>query len=161
MTKILNMPNLKMSFAVLSFLIMSTFLFQSCEENENETLVSANNATKSHKMGENCMSCHKSGGEGEGLFVIAGTVYNNVFSAIQPNGVVKLFSGANGTGTLKGTISVDGKGNFYTTNAIDFTGGLYVTVTGASGNVSSMVSTVSNGQCNSCHGSSTHKISVN
>lgn len=155
------MPNLKKSFRVFSLLIIATFIFQSCEENENESLVSATNGTKSHNMGENCMSCHKSGGEGEGWFVVAGTVYNNKFSAVEPNGVVKLYTGVNGSGTLKGTIYVDGKGNFYTTNAIDFNGGLYPTVTGTSGSVSSMDSPVTGGQCNSCHGLSTDKIFVN
>jgi len=159
--KLLNMTNRKKSFIIFPFIVLAILIFQSCEENENETLVSANNGTKSHNMGENCMSCHKSGGEGEGWFVVAGTVYNNKFSAVEPNGVVKLYTGVAGTGTLRGTIYVDGNGNFYTTNTIDFTGGLYPTVTGKSGSVSSMDSPVTDGKCNSCHGSSTDKIFVN
>ena len=152
---------MKMNFRIFSALILMIFIFQSCEENENESLVSANNGTKSHNMGLDCMNCHKSGGEGEGLFIVAGTVYNSGFTAVQPNGIVKLYTGANGTGTLKGTIPVDGKGNFYTTNTLDFTGGLYPAVTNTTGSVSYMSSPVTNGKCNSCHGSSTDKIFVN
>jgi hypothetical protein len=112
-------------------------------------------------MGENCMNCHKSGGEGEGWFVVAGTVYAANLADIQPDGLVKLYTGANGSGTLRATIAVDGKGNFFTTNSIDFTGGLYTTVTSKSGNVSYMNSPVTDGKCNACHGSTTDKIVVN
>ena len=152
---------LKTKTLVLYSFILMVFILSGCDENENETVVSSNQGTDSHRMGENCMNCHKSGGEGEGWFVVAGTVYAANLADIQPDGFVKLYTGANGSGTLKATIAVDGKGNFFTTNSIDFTGGLYTTVTSKSGNVSYMNSPVTNGKCNACHGSTTDKIVVN
>lgn len=155
-----SMQYLKLIICSAILVMFGSFL-QSCEENENESMASANNGKKSHNMGQDCMKCHKSGGEGESLFVVAGTVYNNKFSAVQPNGIVKFYTGADGTGILKATIAVDGNGNFYTTDLIDFTGGLYTSVTAAAGSVSFMASPVSSGNCNSCHGSITDKIFVN
>jgi len=155
------MTNLKTSLTVLYTIILMSFMLSACDENENETVVSAVQGTNSHRTGKNCMSCHKSGGEGEGWFVVAGTVYKADLVTVQPDGYVNLYTGANGSGTLKATIAVDGKGNFFTTNSIDFTGGLYTTVTGKSGNVSYMNSPVTDGKCNTCHGSTTNKIVVN
>lgn len=138
------------------------FLLQSCEKEGGDVKnISSNNANESHNAGKNCMQCHVSGGEGSGWFQVAGTVYNSAYSAVQPNGVVKLYTGPDGTGTLKATIEVDAKGNFFTTEAIDFTGGLYPKVTGSSGTSMAMGSSITMGQCNSCHGVSTNKIFVN
>jgi hypothetical protein len=155
------MTNPKTISSVLVSFILLVFMLTACGENENETVVSGVQGTNSHRMGENCMSCHKSGGEGEGWFVVAGTVYKADLVTVQPDGYVKLYTGANGSGTLKATIAVDGKGNFFTTNSIDFAGGLYTTVTSKSGNVSYMNSPVTDGKCNACHGSTSNKIFVN
>jgi len=148
-------------FLVLCVLVFSVLV--SCEkddDDENEGMYSSYNDNESHNAGQNCMSCHKSGGDGEGTFTVAGTVYNASGSSVSPNATVKFYTGQGGTGTLVKTIEVDGKGNFYTTNSIDFGTGLYVTVTGGSGGVSTMSSSVTTGQCNSCHDSS-EKITVN
>jgi len=148
---------------MLGVLVLS--LFVSCEKEENENgenkdMSSRYNENESHNAGQNCMSCHKSGGQGEGWFMVAGTVYNSAKTAVYPNATVKLYTGPNGTGTLVKTIEVDGKGNFYTTADMNFGSGLYTTVTGTTGNVSKMGASISTGQCNSCHGSSTGKISA-
>jgi hypothetical protein len=141
---------------------LGTLSLQSCSENEgDETVVSVNNGQKSHNMGQNCMNCHKSGGPGEGWFSAAGTVYNDALTATSPNGLVKLYTGPNGTGTLKATVAVDGKGNFFTTESIDFTGGLYPSVTGTSGETEYMDFSITTGACYSCHGSTTDKIYTN
>lgn len=135
-------------------------LLPSCESDENEgneEKVSSYNETESHKMGQNCMSCHKSGGEGEGWFNLAGTVYEGDRSTTYPNTTVKLYDEPNGEGSLISTIEVDGLGNFYTTNNIDFENGLYVSVSGDTETVY-MIDPVSSGQCNSCHGTSTDRI---
>jgi len=150
---------------LLSILVLSVLV--SCEKDddngngENKDMSSRNNETESHNAGQNCMSCHKSGSSGEGWFTAAGTVYNSAGNAFYPNATIKLYTGANGTGTLVKTIEVDGKGNFYTTADVNYGAGLYVTVTGTSGNVSKMGSSITTGACNSCHGSSTGKITVN
>jgi hypothetical protein len=112
-------------------------------------------------MGQNCMNCHKDGGEGKGCFFVAGTVYDSLQSSTKANGIIKLYSGPNGTGILKGTIEVDAKGNFFTTDIIDFSSQVYPSITNTIGNVKYMGSGISTGQCNSCHGVSTDKIWTN
>ncbi len=154
------MRNTNLAFAVIFLFAVIT----ACEKEENGVdsggMNSSYNDNESHNAGQNCMSCHSSGGKGEGTFTVAGTVYNASGSAVSPNATVKLYTGAGGTGSLVKTIEVDGKGNFYTTNSIDFGTGLYVTVTGKSGSVSAMSSSITTGQCNSCHNSS-GRITVN
>lgn len=148
---------------ILIWIIMMVsvmILLPSCESDENEgneEKVSSYNETESHKMGENCMSCHKSGGGGEGWFNLAGTVYESDKSSTYPNATIKMYDEPNGSGSLIGTIEVDGLGNFYTTNDFDFGNGLYVSVSGDAETIF-MISPVTTGQCNSCHGTSTDRI---
>jgi hypothetical protein len=123
----------------------------------SEQMISKHNDDESHNMGNNCMTCHISGGEGEGLFTLAGTVYQESKTAVYPNATVKLFSEVNGGGTLKYTFEVDAKGNFYTTEAIDFGTGLYASVEG-SGSTKNMITPVTIGACNSCHSTTNNRI---
>jgi cytochrome c553 len=157
---------MKKVIKLFGFLVFSLVLAVSCEkenENENEggneTKTSTANSSESHNMGQNCMNCHKQGGQGEGWFTVAGTVYDTSTTKVYPGATIKLFTGPNGTGTLKYTLPVDKLGNFYTTNSVDFISGLYPAVTGSNA-TRYMSSTISNGQCNSCHGSSTSKITA-
>ncbi|MGQ8336327.1 hypothetical protein ACUNWD_07225 [Sunxiuqinia sp. A32] len=142
-------------FLLINALIAASLLM-SCEneegEHENETKISSYNSDESHKAGENCMNCHKSGGPGEGRFSIAGTVFNESNTSILPGATIKLYSEANGDGELIATIQVDKKGNFYTTETIDFATGLYTLVEGST-STQHMNSSVTSGQCNSCHNS--------
>ena len=103
------------------------------------------------------MSCHRSGGSGEGWFTIAGTVYDAAKNETFSNATITLYTGPGRTGTLKATIQADKYGNFYTTENIDFENGLYTSVEGSS-NITYMNSTLTNGQCNSCHGVNTDRI---
>ncbi len=119
--------------------------------NENSVLISQNTGMTSHKQGENCMSCHRGGGSGDGIFTVAGTVYTRNGSDINPNGTVQLYTEARAGGTQVTTVEVDGMGNFYTTEAVDFGTGLYTLVTSASGNVEHMNGPITSGACNSCH----------
>ena len=151
---------------IISILCVSIFaLLISCEKEndepgENHKMESSFNDKESHNTGQNCFNCHKTGGNAEGLFTVSGTVYNSTKTETYPNAIVKLYTGPDETGTLTKTIEVDGKGNFYTTADMNFSSGLYVTVAGTSGNVAKMNSSVSTGQCNSCHGSNTERISA-
>lgn len=149
----MNKKILAITIMVLSTMVLS----QSCEKEENETKISSCNDTESHKIGQDCMNCHYSGGSGEGWFTIAGTVYDSLKTSPYPNATIKLFSAPNETGNLIGTIEVDGLGNFYTTNQIEFGNGLYTSV---SGNTTTrhMVTPITSGQCNSCHGQSADRI---
>lgn len=153
---------LRMIIMVAFIGVSSTIILSACEkEGENETNISANGLKKSHNMGQNCMNCHKSGGQGEGWFNVAGTVYDSLQTSTKPNGVVRLYTGPDGTGTLKATVYVDAKGNFYTTEAVNFSGGLYPAVTGTNGQTKYMGSTTTTGACNSCHNVSEDKIWIN
>ena len=144
------------TFKTVIFISSLLFLF-SCKKNEKATNISSYNETESHNMGQNCMNCHKSGGDGEGIFQAAGTVYDSTLSVTLPNTTVYLYTEQGGNGTLKHTVEVDGLGNFYTTESIDFGDGLYPTIKGTT--ISKhMSSPITSGQCNSCHGVSTSKL---
>ena len=157
---------MKKVIRLFMFLVFSLVLAVSCEkenERENEAggenKTSSSNSSQSHNMGQNCMNCHKQNGSGEGSFTVAGTVYDSSLANVYTSATVKLYTAPNGGGTLKYMLQVDRKGNFYTSNAVDFTGGLYPVVSGSTA-TQYMSSSISNGQCNSCHGSSTAKISA-
>lgn len=141
----------------LSSLVMITIIIQSCTKG-NETNISAHNQNESHNMGQNCMNCHRSGGEGKGWFNVAGTVYNATATQNVPNATVYLYTGPNGTGTLQYTVEVDAKGNFFTTEAIDFGTGLYPSIQGNT-TTKHMSTSITTGACNSCHtGTSTPRL---
>ena len=146
-----------------SAILLTTVTFLSIvacnKENNNRTNISKHYQSRSHHQGRNCMSCHRSGGEGEGWFTAAGTLYDSLQSSAYPNATVKLYTGPNASGTLKSTIEVDNLGNFYTTEAIDFGTGLYASVEGSNLTMN-MPSSITTGQCNSCHGVTTGKIWV-
>ena len=150
---------MKHSWVIIGLVAASVaMLGQSCEsEGGDEVNISQYDGDKSHNKGQNCMNCHKSGGEGEGWFSAAGTVYNAALTASNPNTTVKLYTGPNGTGNLVKIIEGDGLGNFFTTEDIDFGVGLYPAIEGAT-TTRYMSTTAASGQCNSCHGVSTTKI---
>jgi cytochrome c553 len=145
---------------VLFFLSTGAVVLLSCEKkNESctESNISKSGGDDSHNMGLNCMQCHKSGGEGEGCFNAAGTVYNQALTATVSSGTVKFFTGPNGTGNLVKSIAIDSKGNFHTTEAVDVSN-LYPAITGPSGTTQYMTTKPPTGACNSCHGVSTDKL---
>ena len=147
-----------------TFLFIAMLLiFGSCEKDDsekNETKISRHYDDESHNNGQNCMDCHKSGGDGESWFTVAGSVYDSLKTNPSPNGTIKLFTEPGGTGTWILTVEVDGLGNFYTTEAVSFDGHVYPVVESAQGNVIGMKAPTPTGQCNSCHGVTTDKIWV-
>ncbi|MEQ1734331.1 MAG: hypothetical protein ABL940_11710 [Bacteroidia bacterium] len=136
------------------FIALAIVAIESCKK---ETKISSTGKTKSHNIGKNCMDCHKKRGDGEGIFTAAGTVYDSVKTNVLPNVTLKLFTGPNGTGDVKYTIPVDGLGNFYTTETISYGSGLYPAIVGAT-TTKFMISSITTGQCNGCHGVTTAKI---
>ncbi len=108
------------------------------------------------------MNCHKPGGDEAPVWKVAGTVYNETLTTINPNATIELYTGPDRTGTLKYTLQVDAKGNFYTGGNIDFSGDLYPSVIGSTSTYS-MSSPITTGACNSCHdgGASTDRIWTN
>jgi cytochrome c553 len=152
------MKSLLIRLSLISFLFI---LIVSCEkEGGNESSVSSNNSSRSHKTGENCMNCHKSGGEGEGWFKVAGSVYGSDFQSIAANGTVNLYTGPGGTGTLIASIDVDNLGNFYTTQSVSFSGGVYPSVQNNAGTEYFMSELITTGACSSCHGKTADRIYV-
>ena len=125
------------------------------KEGSSSSNISTTNGNRSHNMGQNCMSCHKSGGQGDGWFTAAGTMYKADLVSLQPNTTVYLYSGPNSTGSLVATLNVDAKGNFFTTDAIDFSGGLYPAAKGPSGTMHYMSQVTRTGACNGCHNGGT------
>ncbi len=148
-------------YSLLTIVFAATilvFTFPSCKKNKcGDTNVSFSGGSKSHNFGQNCLNCHKSGGEGEGCFTVAGSASNSALTSNLTGGIIKLYTGANGSGTLKYSIPIDSKGNFYTTESIDYSG-LYPAITGPSGATNYMSGFLNTGACNSCHGASTGKL---
>ncbi len=140
------------------YLIVSfTFFFAYSCEDAFESKVSSHNSQGSHNVGLNCMECHYKGGQGEGVFNVAGTVYQHDTLLIFPNTTIELYTGPHGTGSLKYTLEGDAYGNFYSTKNIRFGDGLYPAISGVSG-TTHMAEPVTTGACNSCHGVTTDHL---
>lgn len=154
------MKKLKLSITlILGIGVM--ILAQSCEKEGSskgcgESNISRAGSDESHNNNQNCMSCHASGGSGEGCFFVAGTAYKSDKTTAANAGSIKLYTEANGGGTLKHTVAIDVLGNFHTTENIDMTG-LFPAIT-LGGKEHYMSTAPSNGSCNTCHGVSTDKL---
>lgn len=151
-----------MNKGIVVIIILTTFsmlFIMACEKegDGNETKISYNNLTESHQTGKECMSCHQPGGSGEGWFIVAGTVYDELKETPYPNAIIKIYTGPQGSGELVSTIEVDGKGNFYSTENINFDTGLY-TLVESNTSTRHMASKITNGNCNSCHGNNHERI---
>jgi hypothetical protein len=155
------MKKIKLILAASFLAISGITAVQSCKKADGcgESNISKSGGDDSHNNGQNCMSCHVSGGDGEGCFNAAGSVYTGSGAAFGA-GTVKLHTAPNGAGSVVATIQVDSKGNFYTTESINFSGGVYPSFSDGKGNTKYMGSSIGSAQCNSCHGSSTGKITA-
>ena len=116
-------------------------------------------AILSHNAGQDCMSCHKSGGAGasKGIFTVAGTVYQSG-GMPQTHATVSVYPV--GSDTAQATMTVDGLGNFWTTQTVaalvpaagqQLVQGVHAVVRPTAGTSRSMLGVISNGSCNSCH----------
>jgi hypothetical protein len=150
------------SLFLFFLLIFSSVVFFSCKKDKagGGSKSSSYNDNSSHNVGTACMNCHNSGGSNQYWWAVAGTVFKPDSTSLNPNSTIYLFSGPNGTGNLKLTLPVDGKGNFYTSSSVSFGSGLYPEVKSSSGEIRYMQSSITNGNCNSCHNSS-RRIMVN
>lgn len=151
---------MKNQIAFILFVLL--FVVGACEkeEGENEYMVSENFSEESHNTGQDCMECHVPGGSGEGWFTVAGSVFDLQLEEPVANGLIELTAEPQSEGSIIATIEIDAKGNFYSTEAIDISDGIYATVKSKDGNKEYMLSQVTSGSCNSCHGTSTDKIWV-
>jgi hypothetical protein len=138
-------------------LLVLFMVIQSCtKKNQNDVKISSNGG-HSHHHGENCMNCHKDGGPGDGWFTAGGSANDSLGGNPYANVTVYLYSRRNGQGILKHILNGDAAGNFYTTENIDFSNGVYPVVKGVNG-TRYMQTSITMGQCNSCHGISTAKM---
>jgi len=122
----------------------------------------------SHNPGQDCLSCHKTGGSGasKAIFTVAGTVYKTG-GAAQTQATVKLF--IHPTNTLSSSLKTDSLGNFYTTASVTglfvaggpFVSGIDIAIDGPVASDTKMNGLITNGSCNACHGVSTGKIVAN
>jgi hypothetical protein len=136
-------------------LLAVTTLWVACENEGNENEGGAN-----HNVGMDCLACHKIGGGGKGVFTAGGTVFQAGTSTGAAGVSIKLYTAADHSGTPVASFTSEVSGNFHSQSTIDFGTGLYVTITSATGS-SSMMTPVTSGACNSCHGAgTTGKISV-
>jgi cytochrome c553 len=152
----------RISIITLAFaIIASAYIISSCTHTfdcGSETKVSTANG-KSHNAGKDCLSCHTSGGQGEGCFSAGGTVYDKT-GVIAPTASILFYSAPNGGGTLKATIPVNTSGSFYSSQSMV---GYYPAVVSKAG-VKTFMSTpiaTGGGGCALCHGNTTDKILVN
>lgn len=152
---------MKINSILMTLLIVSATLLAvpSCKKTSDcsETNISSSGGDDSHNFGQNCMSCHTSGGTGKGCFNVSGSASNSALTSNLSSGTIKFYTAANGGGTLKYTVAIDAKGNFHTTESNTYTG-LYPAITGPSGTTKYMSTAISTGACNSCHGASTTKL---
>jgi Regulator of chromosome condensation (RCC1) repeat len=114
-------------------------------------------AILSHNAGQDCMSCHKTGGTGRGVFTVAGTVYRGGGGA-QTAATVNIYP--QGSTTAQATMTVDGLGNFWTTQTVaalvpaagqTLVQGVRAVVVPTGGTSAAMLGVISNGSCNACH----------
>lgn len=152
---------IKLSVLALGMLVALGGTISSCKKNKNcdETKISENGQSESHNNGRDCMECHKSSGDGEGCFNIAGSVFNSGGGNLS-GGTVRLFSEPNAQGTLLATLQIDNLGNFFTTGDFVVGNGYYPQVEDANGNIKNMPTLATSGSCNSCHGVNTAKIEM-
>ncbi len=154
---------MKATFTLLIItVLLCIFTFDSCKKDKagSGSKSSVYGGTESHNVGEACMRCHNSGGSNQYWWIVAGTVYKPDSTSLNPNSSVYLFSASNGGGTIAAALQVDGKANFYSTNSISFGSGLYPAVKSLSGQLIYMNSSITQGNCNGCHTSSS-RIRVN
>lgn len=164
-----QITNKKIAFVITLLTCMSIGI-SSCSHYDEITknpVSSRHGDDESHNPGRNCMECHRSGGQAveffdtEKMWNIGGTVFNADGVTPNPNGTVYLYTQANGQGELKYTFEVDANGNFYTNQIIDFRQGLFPYVTGGFGGSAHMSTALTSGACNSCHGVTTPRITIN
>lgn len=119
---------------------------------------------RSHNAGRACMSCHRAGGgeaAGEGKWTLAGTVYDEATNKILSGSTVDFYTGPHATGIKLLSLETDRSGNLYTNRKINFGNGIYPVVTSPNGNKAYMSSSISQGDCNSCHdNNNTPRITV-
>ena len=134
-------------------ILVISIIASNCDLNKNNSnsIMSTYGSIDSHRAGEDCMECHKSGGDAGIVFSIAGTIYHTNSNIVFSNTSVTLFDDIDVNNIPLEIFEVDGKGNFYSNIPIDWQNGLFVSVSIAN-QVKRMNGTIFDGSCNHCHG---------
>lgn len=143
---------------VCMVMLAGLFVWFSCKKDGGENDGADGGAN--HNVGNNCLVCHKAGGGGDGIFTAGGSVFKAGTTTGATGAVINLYPTSDLNGTPVATMTSAVGGNFYTKSAINFGTGLYVKITYNLGSVS-MSQPLTSGACNSCHGVSVGKITVN
>lgn len=152
------------TISLFTFISLAFGLFiNSCNKNDKgknckEYHVSSSSKS-SHHLGKNCMECHTYGGEGEGCFNVAGSLFEIETETPTKIGYIEFFTEKGAKGEMKYKVYVDNSGNFYSTDIGDVTH-LYAKFTGESDETHIMKAPLTSGACNSCHGVTTSKIGL-
>jgi hypothetical protein len=133
--------------------------------NDQGAAISARNNT-SHRIGQSCLTCHKSGGSAV-AFTVAGTVFKSGGSVGNPNATVRLYT--HNSNSIVSTLVTDKCGNFYTTANVPglfvaggpLVDGVDVVVEDTVGGLHTMPGLITSGGCNGCHGATNGKIIAN
>jgi hypothetical protein len=142
------------NFLLVMVLAASPVVWTACHDKGSDDEGGMN-----HNVGMDCLQCHRSGGGGDGIFSVGGTVYIAGSNTGAAEATIRLFPDSGHSGTPVATITSAVTGNFMSESPIDFSNGLFPTVTSSKG-TSSMAEPIYTGACNSCHGVSTGKITV-
>lgn len=147
----------KKIIAAILFSAITLSVVVSCELEEDGE--DSNTEESSHNSGADCMLCHKKGGHGEGVFTVAGTVYDSLQTSLVTGATVYLYSDAERTKLITSAVS-DQSGNFYTSASVNFSNPVYTSVKAANGNIKKMNGKIAKGNCNACHGATMNYIWV-
>ena len=153
------MRSISLAWVLVCCLAAVTACGGSDDVRANEVNVSRHGEAFSHHTGENCVSCHREGGEAKGWFTVSGTVYMPDLEMVHANTTVRLFQLPSGAGQAVGIIEVDANGNFFTTAALDLRGGLYPAIYSSTASKQKALITT-DGACSSCHGVNVDRLSV-
>ena len=107
-------------------------------------LAACNGGSGTMRPGQDCLSCHKPGGEK--TWTLAGTVFPTATSATNQglsDATIQITDANSATVTL----TSNSVGNFYTSNALTFPVAVEITHAGNTVNMNAAPS----GACNSCH----------
>ncbi len=140
--------------------ILSCSHYDEIQKNGKE---SQSHSSESHNQGMDCMSCHhEQGNEAyDRWWYVAGTVFLSDGTPAPSSGAIELWTKPGRSGEKIYTLQIDAKGNFYTQKIIDFKGGVYPVLVANSGTITAMSTSTLNLACNSCHGISTERLTVN
>jgi len=153
-------------WGIISFIVVATVAIQGCSHYDDIMKNGKESAAdgSSHNAGRNCMECHhdasNEASEENRWWYFAGTVFDQGTPAASA-GHIELWTRPGRSGKLLYKVPVDRSGNFYTAKIFSFEGGFYPVFVSNTGALKEMTTKTAEGACNSCHGVSEPRITIN